>query len=396
MVHQAVDFQAWETLAQRLTHTSVDSNWWWKTLGPHLLILLNGAGYTLDAQVKALSFFYHLVAPSLGPKPMPLSAPFWKSFMTDDHTISSLAGTESDPLNQKATLELLAQLAEAIPGLDLTLFHHFNNALFGPGSVAAQAAGKFSLFRVFEMSRTTGEIAVKAYFVPIETPGGPNAARQIYDTIRSSGCPNLKAVKELKAYLDNDAEGSMIRPILLGIDCVSSAGSRLKIYARSPRTSFDFVRNVMSLGGRRTGLKKEERQLRDLWTRVLGLEPNVSTSVDLPECSHPTAGTLFYFDVSAKDAVPDVKVYIPVRHYSQNDRQVAEGLTSFLQTHRRGGMYTTGYRQAVERLGLSGCGNGETSRGLHTDLMAAYQKGELGITSYFSPQIFNPGAQDTR
>ncbi|KAH7128968.1 aromatic prenyltransferase [Dactylonectria macrodidyma] len=378
----------WKTLDKWLPPISEDKDRWWKTLGRHLIALLNHADYNLNEQYEALLFLHRWVVPQMGPRPRSIH-PVWKSSMTDDYSpveyswkwslsdkkpevrysieaIGPLAGTKEDPFNQAATRNLLQSLATLMPGLDLTWFDHFSRELLGPGTPASSSSStpnKSTIFLAFEM--VGGRIGVKAYFLPVET-ADLSAAYQILQAIRSAGCQNLEAVHQLESYLLHDTAGSNLRPFMLGIDCVSPTASRLKIYARSTQTSFRFVRNVMSLGGRWTGLDAVSNEFFDLWKRTLGLGPNSALETELQTVDHPTSGLLLYLDVAPKSPLPDVKAYIPVRHYAQNDLQAAQGLIKALAPWNSLGRDIS----------------------VQTYFTIACQHGNLSITSYFNPQMY--------
>lgn len=400
---------ALESIAKWFPPRSADVDWWWQVMGSHLQTMLSAGGYTISEQSEALLFFYHWVAPRMGPKPTSSEAE-WKSFMTDDYSpveyswkwgfgddapeirysiepIGHFAGTARDPLNQQATCDFLTQLQRSgLRGLSLEWFDHFKHALLGPGSPASKVTetSQSTLFLAFEHG--DGPIGAKAYFVPVDAPNNSSSS-QISRAIATAGCPNLVAINELNSFLQNDVHGRSIKPFMLGIDCVSPAESRLKIYSRSPVTTFDFVRHVMSFGGQRTGLEEAEQQLHQLWKMVLGLPDDFPTDKPLNFKSHETAGVLFYFDVAPKSALPDVKVYIPVHHYAPSDEVTANGLVKFLNDHGRGA-YTQQYSEMLKDVatpeGMS------KSNGVHTWVTCAYKKGKLVITSYLNPQYYHP------
>ena len=270
-----------------------DSNWWWEVAGGHLEALLSAADYSSFDQSKALSFFYRWVTPRLGPKPNSPKA-IWKSFMTDDHSpieyswkwgfgdsapevrysiepIGHRAGGALDPLNKNATSDFLAQLYRSGQlGVDLEWFVHFKHALLGPGTPASKAGvtRQSTLFVAFEV--TGGPLSVKAYFIPVNTHGN-SAGDQISRAIVSSGCSNLAAMDQLNSFLRDDIYGRTVKPFMLGIDCVRPVDSRLKVYSRSPVTTFELVRRVMSMGGRRKDVMEAEKQLHTLWKLILNL-----------------------------------------------------------------------------------------------------------------------------
>lgn len=400
---------AWESLSKWFPNRSSDGDWWWQTMGSHLETLLSGANYSLADQSEALIFLYHWVAPRLGPKPV-TSAAEWKSFMTDDYSpveyswkwgfgndapevrysiepIGSYAGTTRDPLNQKATVEFLYQLQRSgLQGYNLDWFEHFKHALLGPGTPASKAdpGAQSTLFMAFEICN--GPVGVKAYFIPVDAPGN-SAHDQISKAIATAGCPNLEAINQLQNFLRTDVHGQTISPFMLGIDCISTAESRLKMYSRSPRTSFDLVRHVMSLGGLRTGLEEAEKQLHILWKLTLGLDDDFPTDKELISRDHETAGILFYFDVAPKSALPDVKLYIPVRHYAKNDEVSSKGLVKFLKQQGQSA-YTNNYLHSLDTLATKG--GLSKGNGVQTYITCAYKKGKLVITSYLNPQFYHP------
>ncbi|KAK2038976.1 aromatic prenyltransferase [Colletotrichum somersetense] len=388
---------------------SPDSDWWWQSVGSHLQTLLFAAGYSITDQLEALRFFYHLVTPRLGPRPSGSKAE-WKSFMTDDHTpieyswkwgfggeapevrysiesIGHYAGASPDPLNQIATCDFLAQLyGNGLQGLDLEWFDHFKHTLLGPGTPASKAkvVSQSTLFMAFEISH--GPVGVKAYFIPVEAPGY-KSVNQIFRAIASAGCCNPAATSRLHSFFRNDVHGRTINPFMLGIDCIIPSESRLKIYARSRITTFDLVRRVMSIGGQRRGIEEAEKQLHRLWKLVLGLSDDAPADKELSSNSHETAGVLFYFDVASMAVLPDVKVYIPVRHYAPSDKVAAQGLVHYLKSQGRSA-YVQQYLEALDTLATRESGG--DSRGVQTYISCAYKKDKLVITSYLSPQCYHP------
>lgn len=399
----------WESLSRWSPPRTADGDWWWQAMGSHLETLLSGADYSLADQSEALLFLYHWVAPRMGPRPTGPEAE-WKSFMTDDYSpveyswkwgaggsapevrysiepIGRLAGTARDPLNQQATCDFLTQLHRSgLQGLNLAWFDHFKHALLGPGTPATSptAANRSTVFLAFEIC--DGPVGVKAYFIPVEAPGN-SASDQISNAIATAGCPNLEAIDELHSFLRDDHYGRSVSPFMLGIDCVSPSESRLKMYSRSPVTTFDFVKHVMTLGGRRKGIQSAEKQLHALWKLTLGLDEDFPSDQELSRESHETAGVLFYFDVAPKSKLPDVKLYIPVRHYAPNDAVAASGLVKFLKSQGQGA-FTSRYLDMLDSLATrDGMSKG---KGVQTYITCAYKKGELVITSYLNPQFYHP------
>ena len=118
-----------------------------------MVTLFSEAGYSLHESYEAMIFYYHIIVPRLGPRLSPNWSPKWKSLFMVDGTlieyswkwntkdgaldvrytmepIGNFAGTVLDPLNHESTKELLYQLSQVLPTLDLKWFRHFANAFF--------------------------------------------------------------------------------------------------------------------------------------------------------------------------------------------------------------------------------------------------------------------------
>ena len=228
--------------------------------------MLHEADYPLHRQYEFLLFHYYVVVPRLGPQPSPSGTPPWNSYMTDDFSpieyswkwgsgdekpeirvstelIGPYAGTVVDPYNQAATTELLVQMSSAIPSVDITWFHKFVDTFqHRETDKAVDCDWGSSMFTAFEFSET--EIGVKAYFVP----RSPSRSKEFLstgfrDAVQMLNVKNTssEAFEVLLDFLKEDPDGSELHMLILGIDCVAPAKSRLKVYMRTPNTSFDHV-----------------------------------------------------------------------------------------------------------------------------------------------------------
>ena len=180
-----------------------------------------------------------------------------------------------------------------------------------------------------------------------------------------------EAFEVLLDFLKDDPDGSELHMLILGIDCVAPTKSRVNFYMRTPSTSFDHIAVIMSLGGRRKMNPEALAELEELWRAILGLHENFSSSAELPKDLHCTSGVLFYFDIKPGCSTPDVKVYIPVRHYGKNDGSIASGLTIFLQERGRGRFlkqYTSMLRGFAEQQVL------DSRTGLYTYISVGFQE----------------------
>ena len=106
---------------------------------------------------------------------------------------------------------------------------------------------------------------------------------------------------------------------MLAFDCISPARSRLKMYVRSPYTSFDFAQKIMTLADkrRRVQMSSSLEKLHELWDLVTDDGRPKSASEELKHVAHRTAGILYNFEIKHGKRKPVPKVYIPVRHYGE-------------------------------------------------------------------------------
>ena len=403
----------WTGLAKWLPERSDDYNYWWLLTGRHLALMLQEAQYPIHQQYEILLFHYYIIIPKLGPRPSLTQSKPWKSFMTDDHSpieyswkwglvgersevrysvelIGPSAGTKLDPLNQIATKELLLQLTSVFPGLNLKWFDHFSQTLFPrtcDTTVDENADYSSSTFLAFEFLKK--DIAVKAYFMPRNPSNFGNIlSSSISEAIQMIGQQDLdfKSFAVLQDFLKHDQDGSILRMVMLAIDLVEPAQSRIKIYLRSNTISLAHVCAVMSLGGRKSVAAEAIEELRQLWYEIHASSTGLPPSTELPFQDHYTAGAIFHVDVQPGNPTPDIKFYFPVRHYSSSDLAVGQGLTRFL-TQRGRGECADGYMKVLAE--LAGRHSLEENCGYQTYISCAFQKGQLAITSYLSPQVYS-------
>ncbi|KXX80425.1 4-O-dimethylallyl-L-tyrosine synthase [Madurella mycetomatis] len=308
------------------------------------------------------------------------------------------AGTGFDPLNTRATVELLAKTPLLAPTLDLSLYRHFLEAL-----TVSAAAGQGR--REDELTNSDGalsqtfiafdlrehDMVVKYYFMPTLKARilGESSLELVQGAIK--GLPNVgssyqASLSALSDYINSHDESE--RPVveIVGIDCVDPSKSRIKIYVRSQKADFASMLDAMTLGGRTTPLSEQARVgLAELWCAIFDLGSDTTVFRDpLPERKHRTAGLLYYLELKAGSPSPKAKVYLPVRHYARNDEQIARGLSDFLA--RRGkGLVGRSYYDGVARL----CKQRRLKEGLgfHTYVTCAVDGDGLAVTAYFNPVI---------
>jgi DMATS type aromatic prenyltransferase len=253
--------------------------------------------------------------------------------------IGSNAGLPSDRYNAHGSLALIARLSEHDPAIHLQWLQHFAKKLLpedGPARTLSEYEHPSQIFLALELHISS---TLKAYIVPLER------ARQLKTTPIELVAQSLRTLPYgtsqlmqsfdlVRQYLETfDADGQP-QTEMLAIDCIDPEKARIKIYIRSPRTSFNDVLQKLCLGGRLRRLSNSSIDaLRTLWRLTLSLDDAVSDADPLPSCTHRTAGIIYHFDLRIGESLPTCKVYIPVKHYGQDDRKVAAGFQRFLESY---------------------------------------------------------------
>ncbi|KAL9589611.1 MAG: hypothetical protein Q9203_001589 [Teloschistes exilis] len=416
---------AWDILDTYLKPLGEDSAFWWRATGHVLAEMLAQAGYSPHGQYGCLLFHLRFVVNHLGPRPDQHVKPsVWKSFMTDDYSpvefswcwdgpqtppkvryaieaIGHRAGTMDDPYNALETLVSVRQLRHSLPGTDWQLFDHFVDELVLKSTAMEQQPSKkdwsdaTSTMLAYEM-QDCAPPAAKAYFVPVIADelhqSRVSALTEAIDLVRIHH-PTVKisAYESLANFLTQHQLGSKMSVVCVAVDCTEPSASRLKVYVRSPSTSFKSVCTVMSLGGIAAypSSRTDFEPLRKLWYRLLNPDGRrLSDDDELSPSAHETAGTLYYFEVaSGEDGVAQAKLYIPVKHYGGDDRAVGENLIGYLEEEGRGA-YTENFRRVLEA--LSPHRLLESRCGIQTYVACSMKKSGMALTSYFSPEIYAP------
>lgn len=352
------------------------AKYWWESCGHALAVLLEKSGYPNQIQHQHLEFI-RTITPHLGPSHAPGIQQHWKSFMTDDHTPIELswdwrtgnkspkirfsiepvgihAGTPLDPYNQSAASELQETLAGLLSETSMEWLRHFQEKLDGPETNAGvdQVEGHRSRqFYAFDLEED-GSIMSKAYFFPgfkaRETH--QSTIDVILDAIKTapgSTPENLQAFEVFREFTQ-EVSNPPLEIDMLAIDLVDPADSRFKIYFRLRDTSLASVMNTMRLNNRLRLPTLNHDVLRKLYFSLLGatVENQIaSDNVQLPVKDHRTAGILYNVEFKYQSKVPKVKVYLPVRHYSQNEAAVVQAL----DIHFNGTESSTGQRANMLR-----------------------------------------------
>ena len=354
------------------SHEDSDTQEWWRTTGVPLEILLQKAGYTMQSQYRHLTFYREHIIPYLGaPLHAPNESSYWKSFMTDSHTpiemswdwgcgdrkpvirysvelIGRGAGTEKDPYNEEALNQFIKGYRRMFPDTNLLWYNHFLEKLAVYSSTRTTANGNEKLdthesriFLAFDLGEDGAML--KAYFFPLFKAAmtGKSKMAVLSDAIINlPDHPPFPALAVLQSYIRTSDAGRKLEVEILGIDCDAPAKSRLKVYVRSPETSFSAVRETMTLGGllEKPGSEQGFKELAKIWKLILGNGEVFHELDDLDHVEHRTAGMLYYFEMRSGQMLPESKVYLPVRHYGRSDLATALGLQTYLESRGQGSL----------------------------------------------------------
>jgi DMATS type aromatic prenyltransferase len=275
------------------------------------------------------------------------------------------AGSSVDPFNTAMVDKLIRDLRLSSTNVDLPLFNYFRQ-IFGVNPEKADkldatwdpAEPRSQVFLGFDFDT---KMAGKAYFMPMlkAMESGKSRLQLVSEGIselEGQGVRMESAFAMLKEYLTSCSQQSRPEIEIVAVDCKDSHSSRVKIYIRSPQTSFDAVRDVYTLGGRLNGANTHEElsALKELWHLVLGIADDFPPDRELSPVSpsshdHRTSGILYYFAIEPGLVVPHLKVYIPVRHYAKNDRQIARGLVEYFR-RRKWWSVADSYMKDLERM----------------------------------------------
>lgn len=432
----------WSVVSHLLRPKNADTAFWWQASGSILAEALRQADYPLEEQYACLLFHYKCIVSRLGSRPQLSNVPqMWKSFMTDDFSpieyswnwgtgdkppdvrysieaIGSEAGMVGDPFNQKMTLDLVGELRSMLPHADWTWFNilqeSFQTTYSSTGTLTSTElpirhpgySSPSSLFLAFELRRGR-PIVPKAYLVPVRAlTTGESPLSVVTQGVESLAANDpvlsgdFSAYANLLHFLDSHPEGRLLSVLFVAVDCVSvSEKSRLKVYFRSPHTSFASVSAILSMGGafphltpcREYDDTATDTNMRDangkddilqdfhsLFHSLLSLGPGEEAPVSNKPPPYETEGMLYYFDVAPSSPMPKPKVYIPVKHYARSEKAALLALRKWLEGKGQG-KWCRRFEQLVHKVG----------EGALTYISVGFESGRLNVTTYLGGEIYS-------
>ena len=129
----------------------------------------------------------------------------------------------------------------------------------------------------------------------------------------------------------------------LAID-VKPSSSRMRFYFQTPRTSLSSAREIMTMGGRITGVDTQLVELQGLIKAVASLPADFPEDAEVPveERYHPKvggrvgevpgqSGYMYYFDIRSVAKLPEIKFYMPVSRYGRDNLTLAKGIIGWME-----------------------------------------------------------------
>ena len=190
------------------------------------------------------------------------------------------AGSADDPDNRIAASGFQETMAK-FP-LNMEWFDHFDQM--------SRCRRGSQDFWAFDLEQSNP--AAKAYFFPRD---GIETLSKTITTAPHCTSDKLKAWNVFRNFAERSfAEHNTVNVFMVSIDLLDPEQSRTKIYFRDSRSSFAYVIENMTLGGRISDQRTDAglRRIRKLWDAFFGQEHALNTA-SLPYVRHPTAGILY-------------------------------------------------------------------------------------------------------
>ena len=326
--------------------------------------------------------------------------------------IGKFAGTELDPLNQQALRELLHSLATVVPSMDTTWSNYFWSTLYDHNSSKIYAqqqgtnAGWATITTLCTELTPQGPKFRTNFFPRKHNQKGVFLSLKEWEDTFAKLDPVNAARSSLHDFLASDAEGKLLRPLMVGVDNVNPTELHLEWFFVSPHTKFSSVREIMTLGGRVNlpGLNVQLADLYDLIKAVTDLPLDACETDEIRPVSNGNSdvrspengledillhGNRYCFNITPGKIMPEIRMYLQLRLNGRDDSTIARGLVSWMEAHGRGA-YCQAFLHML-RNGLGGHRRLDWSTGIQTSLACQFKDGELEVTSYLGPEAFHLG-----
>ncbi|KAI0154643.1 aromatic prenyltransferase [Xylariaceae sp. FL1272] len=403
-----------------------DQEFWWNALSGSFATLLASSEYTETDQLYYLRWFRRSILGSLGPRPA-LGKPHYAASFTYDGSpleyslnwkekrigqtvrftiepCSHSSGTPSDLLNQRVARDVLSQVSQDIPGVDLTRFDILHSATLVPNELAEEALSKrppgYPRVRVLiAFDLECGKVVAKAYFAPglkafLEGRPTHDVA---FDAIRKCAGPSGSyeaSIKVMEEFLTSFAPDKAPHVSLVSNDCIpDTATSRIKVYFVAATRTLEQAEHAFSLGGKLASLHIESslKVIREFWHHRFGgdtSDPNLETAEVLPEGSTCTFTFEMRPGVEGQSGLEnmEVKMHMPAASVGDTDEEICEVMSSWFKKHEHrplAARYLSNLEAAFPRHDF-------TTRGrlTHTWISLTHtEKTGIYMTMYYTPKL---------
>ncbi|MAD85006.1 MAG: hypothetical protein CL912_18765 [Deltaproteobacteria bacterium] len=350
-------------------------SFWEGIITPLFKSLLSTAKYPEEIHKQYTVFLEKVIIPALGPRPDGSST--WTPHLTKEHSpfepsrniqgdkqqirftiepVGSEAGTTSDVLNQEYPLSLVDNLATTnqCPSLDTTWWKHFTSELFLSNSetlslqaLSPPARVTPTCFLAFDLPAEDFAPILKAYLFPHRRAlmSGKTTTQCIIDSVKRLHLPEisvLSALSHIESFLNSkhstteqaldskvisnlggEEHGKSIE--MMAIDCIDPYKARIKLYVKENVASFENVKTIYTLGGRRSGaeIDKGLGAFEKFWVALFG---------DMENTELEPAFLFLGLEVIPGVEMPEVKLYVPAWTCRFGDGEITSRLASYFKS----------------------------------------------------------------
>lgn len=227
-----------------------------------------------------------------------------------------------------------------------------------------------SCLLAFDLPRDKFAPLLKAYFFPHPRAllAGTTTSAALFTTIRKLNKPALlPALEKIETFLSTKITLPEPRPSaltlnlhhtqnnepapnwcdldMIGIDCLPSSQARIKIYGETNDVRFSNLQEIFSMGNTHQNSAKCAKAFEEFWIAVFGLK-NIDEEVK--RIADTSAMIGFTFEIAEGKDWPDVKLYVPVWHYTPNDAVLCKRMEGYFRG--RGWAVADKYTDEIETL----------------------------------------------
>ncbi|PPQ78838.1 hypothetical protein CVT26_011849 [Gymnopilus dilepis] len=129
------------------------------------------------------------------------------------------------------------------------------------------------------------------------------------------------------AYLQSKTDMESV-PEIVAVDCVKKSENRAKVYIRTAANSLNQLIELFTLGGLLCDptVLETVTYIRKAWGLLFG-DIDEDYTLESRNPGHYASRFVLYFELSLMKQYPAPKLYIPVRHYCENDSVVAKAIS---------------------------------------------------------------------